>query len=135
SSDSYFQSSVRAASLCHHFAIGPHMLPCKCEEGCHDRLERHRQTLPDYFLYDARCSDESWFFPRFSEQEPREPPAKLKKKDIVALKKLSDTQIESLICEVQCRSSFWNDKDKNFKNTTLTRKSCGMKWAPIDMSR
>ncbi|KAG8251053.1 hypothetical protein J6590_088811 [Homalodisca vitripennis] len=37
------------------------------------------------------------------EQEPREPPAKLKKKDI-------------------CRSSLWNDKDNNFKNTTLTRK-------------
>ncbi|KAG8312603.1 hypothetical protein J6590_020523 [Homalodisca vitripennis] len=32
--------SVRAAPLCQRFAIGPHMLPCKCEEGCHDRLER-----------------------------------------------------------------------------------------------
>ncbi|KAG8338555.1 hypothetical protein J6590_000225 [Homalodisca vitripennis] len=30
-------------------------------------------------------------------QKPREPPAKLKKKDIVALKKLSDTQIKSLV--------------------------------------
>ncbi|KAG8317678.1 Regulation of nuclear pre-mRNA domain-containing protein 2 [Homalodisca vitripennis] len=27
---------------------------------------QHHQTLPDYFLYDARRSDESRFFPRFS---------------------------------------------------------------------
>ncbi|VEN53680.1 unnamed protein product [Callosobruchus maculatus] len=66
------------------------------------------------------------------ELEPRGPPTK--KMNIVALKKLNNTQIESLICEVQCRSSLWNDKDSNFKNTTLTRKLWDEVGAAFEMS-
>ncbi|KAG8304619.1 hypothetical protein J6590_089212 [Homalodisca vitripennis] len=101
---------ARAAPLCQRFAIGPHMLSCKCEGGVTIDLSgerQHRQTLLDYFLYDARRSDESCFFPRFSEQEPREPPAKLKKKDIVALKKLSDTQLTDSFLLHVLEKTFW----------------------------